>query len=108
MTGGAEPAIRARPRPRSHRAHFQRRNFRERSTVMTESTLNDAARAVAEEARGLRDAARAAARRARTVGNAEIENLVSDVEELIARLADTADPAIAGLRSRVADTVRST
>jgi ElaB/YqjD/DUF883 family membrane-anchored ribosome-binding protein len=75
---------------------------------MTESTVNDAARALAEEARGLRDAARAAARRARTVGNAEVENLISDVEELIARLADTADPAIARLRSRVTDTVRST
>jgi ElaB/YqjD/DUF883 family membrane-anchored ribosome-binding protein len=75
---------------------------------MTESTVNDAARALAEEARGLREAARAAAHRARAAGNAEVEKLILDVEELVAQLADTADPGIARLRARVVDTVRST
>jgi len=73
-----------------------------------ESTVGDSARVVAEEARGLRDAARAAAHRARALGNAEVEKLIGEVDELITRLADTADPGIARLRARVADTLRST
>jgi len=73
-----------------------------------ETTVNDASRAVAEEARGLKHAARAAAHRARALGNAEVEKLMAEVEELVARLADTADPGIARLRTRVADTLRRT
>ena len=71
-------------------------------------TANDAARVTAEETRALRDAARSAAQRARAAGNQEVEKLIADVEELIMRLADTADPAIARMRARVAETVRST
>ena len=69
---------------------------------------NDAARAMGEETKALRDAARSAAGRARAAGNQEVEKLIADVEELIGRLADTADPAIARIRGKVADTVRST
>jgi ElaB/YqjD/DUF883 family membrane-anchored ribosome-binding protein len=73
-----------------------------------ESRVSDASRTVAEEARGLKRAARAAAHRARALGNAEVEKLIADVEELVTRLADTADPGIAHLRTRVTDTLRST
>ncbi len=41
-------------------------------------------------------------------GNQEVEKLIGEVEELIARLADTADPGIARIRARVAETLRTT
>jgi ElaB/YqjD/DUF883 family membrane-anchored ribosome-binding protein len=72
------------------------------------TTANDAARVIAEKTRNLKHAARDAARRARAVGNQEVETLISEVEELIERLGDTADPGIARIRARVAETVRST
>ena len=72
------------------------------------TTANDAAHVIAEETRTLRAAARDAARRARAAGNQEVEKLIGEVEELIARLADTADPGIARLRARVAETLRTT
>jgi ElaB/YqjD/DUF883 family membrane-anchored ribosome-binding protein len=76
--------------------------------MMTESTVNDAARALGEDARALRDAARAAAHRAHIAGNAEVEKLILDVEDLVRQLADSVDPRIARLRARVTDTVRAT
>jgi len=72
------------------------------------TTANDAAHAIAEETRTLKAAARDAARKARAAGNQEVEKLIGEVEELIARLADTADPGIARLRARLADTLRTT
>ena len=72
------------------------------------TTANDAGHAIAEETRTLKAAARDAARRARVAGNQEVEKLIGEVEELIARLADTADPGIARLRARLADTLRTT
>ena len=59
----------------------------------------------ATEASRLADAARDAARRARAAGNVELETLIADVEALIARLGEPADPAIAHLCSRVANAV---
>jgi ElaB protein len=72
------------------------------------TTANDAARVIADETRNLRHAARDAARRARATGSQEVERLISEVEELIERLADTADPGMARIRNRVAETLRST
>lgn len=75
---------------------------------MPDTSVNEAAQALVQEAHDLRDAARAAARRVRDAGTAEVEKLIADVDELIAQLADIADPAIARMRTRVADTVRTT
>lgn len=72
------------------------------------TTANDATHAIAEETRTLKAAARDAARRARAAGNQEVEKLIGEVEELIARLADTADPGIARIRARVVETLRTT
>ena len=72
------------------------------------TTANDATHVIAEETRTLKAAARDAARRARAAGNQEVEKLIGEVEELIARLADTADPGIARIRARVAETLRTT
>jgi len=72
------------------------------------TTTNDAAHTLAEETRTLKAAARDAARRARAAGNQEVQKLIGEVEELIARLADTADPGIARLRARVTETLRTT
>ena len=66
------------------------------------STSNDSP---AAEARRLADAAREAARRARAAGNVEVEELVADVEALIARLGEPGDPAVAHLCGRVANAV---
>jgi ElaB/YqjD/DUF883 family membrane-anchored ribosome-binding protein len=74
----------------------------------TESKAKEAARMTVEESRNLREAAREAARRARAAGNQEVEDLIGDVEELIERLADTTDPAIARVRARVTDALRRT
>jgi ElaB/YqjD/DUF883 family membrane-anchored ribosome-binding protein len=57
----------------------------------------------ATDARRLADAARDAARRARAAGNTEVEALIADVEELIARLGEPADPGVAQLCTRVAN-----
>jgi ElaB/YqjD/DUF883 family membrane-anchored ribosome-binding protein len=73
-----------------------------------ETTANDAVRAIAEETRTLKAAARDAARKARAAGNQEVEKLIAEVEELITRLADTADPGIARIRARVAETLKTT
>ena len=73
-----------------------------------ETKANDAVRITAAETRTLREAARDAARRARAAGNQEVENLITDVEELIERLADSADPAVVQIRARVSEAVRRT
>jgi ElaB/YqjD/DUF883 family membrane-anchored ribosome-binding protein len=55
----------------------------------------------------LREAARSAARRAQATGNMEVEKLCADVEELINRLGQPADPTVAHLCARVAEAVAS-
>ena len=57
------------------------------------------------EATTLREAARAAARRAQTTGDMEVEKLCADVEELIGRIGQPADPNVAHLCARVAEAV---
>jgi ElaB/YqjD/DUF883 family membrane-anchored ribosome-binding protein len=67
------------------------------------SPRNGPTRSADHDARSLRDAARDAARRA--AGNPEVEKLIADVEELINKLGDSRDPAVASLCTRVADAV---
>ena len=57
------------------------------------------------DATTLREAARAAARRAQVTGNMEVEKLCADVEELIGRIGQPADPNMAHLCARVAEAV---
>lgn len=57
------------------------------------------------DATTLREAAREAARRAQATGNLEVETLCADVEELINRIGQTADPNMAHLCARVAEAV---
>lgn len=57
------------------------------------------------DAEALREAARDAARRARAAGNAEVEQLIAEVEQLISRLGQPADPGVAHLCARVANAV---
>jgi ElaB/YqjD/DUF883 family membrane-anchored ribosome-binding protein len=57
------------------------------------------------DASTLRQAAREAARRAQATGNVEVEKLCADVEELISRLGQPADPNMAHLCARVAEAV---
>ena len=60
-------------------------------------------RAAERDARSLKRAAREAAERA--AGNPEVEKLIADVEALIDRVSDAADPAVAHLCAKVADAV---
>jgi len=49
-----------------------------------------------------------AARRARMPGDAEIEKLISDMQDLMAQIGQPSDPALARLCNRVTDAVGST
>jgi ElaB/YqjD/DUF883 family membrane-anchored ribosome-binding protein len=53
----------------------------------------------------IRAAARQTAHQARVAANLELRRLISDVEELIRRIADAADPELSRLRLKVAATV---
>lgn len=68
-------------------------------------TAKDHMRATRGDARALRHAARDAARHARAAGNAELQLLIEDVEELIQRVGDTVDPETLRVRERVAEAV---
>jgi ElaB/YqjD/DUF883 family membrane-anchored ribosome-binding protein len=52
--------------------------------------------------RTLRSAAREAAQQASAAAGDEVQNLIADVEDLMARVGDAADPEIRRLRSKVA------
>jgi ElaB/YqjD/DUF883 family membrane-anchored ribosome-binding protein len=58
-----------------------------------------------------RNAAREAARQARAATDRELHRLISDVEDLLERIGDAADPELGRLRAKVAsavDAVKST
>ena len=57
------------------------------------------------DAATLRETARAAARRAQATGDMEVEKLCADVEELVNRIGQPADPNMAHLCARVAKAV---
>ena len=52
--------------------------------------------------RTIKNAAREAAQQAGTAAGEEVQNLIADVEDLIDRVGDAADPEIRRLRSKVA------
>jgi ElaB/YqjD/DUF883 family membrane-anchored ribosome-binding protein len=63
---------------------------------------------IKRDARGLGGAARDAAQQAGAAASEEVHNLISDVEDLIDRVGDAADPELRRLRSKVAAAVAST
>lgn len=67
-----------------------------------ETTANESNRA---DPRTIRSAARAAAQHAGTAAGEELQNLIADVEDLMDRVGDAADPELRRLRSKVAAAV---
>ena len=64
-----------------------------------ETTANESNRA---DPRTIRGAARAAAQQAGTAAGEEVQNLIADVQDLMDRVGDAADPELRRLRSKVA------
>lgn len=58
--------------------------------------------------RTIKDAAREAAQQAGAAAGEEVQNLIADVEDLIDRVGDAADPEIRRLRSKVAAALATT
>jgi ElaB/YqjD/DUF883 family membrane-anchored ribosome-binding protein len=73
-----------------------------------ETTANDLDRDLRHDDKTIRGAARVAARQARVAANQEVRKLIADVEELIRRVGDAADPELARLRAKVESTVATT
>lgn len=73
-----------------------------------EPTANDLDRELRHDGKTIRGAAREAARQARVAANQEVRKLIADVEELIRRVGDAADPELARLRAKVESTVATT
>ena len=73
-----------------------------------ETTANDLDRELRHDGKTIRGAAREAARQARVAANQEVRRLIADVEELIRRVGDAADPELARLRAKVETTVATT
>jgi ElaB/YqjD/DUF883 family membrane-anchored ribosome-binding protein len=73
-----------------------------------ERTVEESNGEMLAEGRRVRGAARQAARAARATANDEVSRLVSDVEELVRRVADAADPELARLRANVEATLATT
>jgi ElaB/YqjD/DUF883 family membrane-anchored ribosome-binding protein len=73
-------------------------------------TASDLDRAFAfhENQATVRAAARQTAHQARVAANLEVRRLIGDVEELIRRIADAADPELSRLRFKVAAAVAAT
>jgi ElaB/YqjD/DUF883 family membrane-anchored ribosome-binding protein len=73
-----------------------------------ETTANDLDRELSHDGKTIKGAARETARQARVVANQEVRKLIADVEELIRRVGDAADPELARLRAKVETTVATT
>ena len=73
-----------------------------------EPAANDLDRELRHDGKTIRGAARQAARQARVAANQEVRKLVADVEELIRRVGDAADPELARLRAKVESTLATT
>ena len=73
-----------------------------------ETTANDLDHELRHDARTIRSAAREAARQARVAANQEVRKLIADVEDLVRRVGDAADPELARLRAKVESTVATT
>jgi ElaB/YqjD/DUF883 family membrane-anchored ribosome-binding protein len=72
------------------------------------ANANDLESSVRHLGKASRAAARDAARQARATVNQDVQRLISDVEDLVRRVADVADPEINRLRAKVENTVAST
>ena len=73
-----------------------------------ETTANDLDRELRHDGKTIKGAARDAARQAGVAAHQEVRNLIADVEELIRRVGDAADPELARLRAKVQSTVAMT
>ena len=73
-----------------------------------DTTANDLDRELRHDGKTVKGAARDAARQARVAANQEVRKLIADVEELIRRVGDAADPELARLRAKVESTVATT
>jgi ElaB protein len=73
-----------------------------------ETTANDLDRELRHDGKTIKGAAREAARQARVAAHQEVRKLIADVEELIRRVSDAADPELARLRAKVESTVATT
>jgi len=73
-----------------------------------EPAANDLDRELRHDGKTIRGAARQAARQARVAANHEVRKLIADVEELLRRVGDAADPELARLRAKVESTVATT
>jgi ElaB/YqjD/DUF883 family membrane-anchored ribosome-binding protein len=73
-----------------------------------ETTASDLDRDLRHDGKTIRGAAREAARQARVAANQEVRKLIADVEELIRRVGDAADPELARLGAKVESTVATT
>src|ERR1700730_3544311 len=65
-------------------------------------------RELRHDGKTIRGAARQAARQARVAANHEARKLIADVEELLRRVSDAADPELARLRAKLESTVATT
>ena len=63
-----------------------------------ETTANDLDRELRHDGKTIKGAAREAVRQARVAANQEVRKLIADVEELIRRVGDAADPELARRR----------
>jgi ElaB/YqjD/DUF883 family membrane-anchored ribosome-binding protein len=73
-----------------------------------EPAANDLDRELRNDGKTIRGAARQAARQARVAANHEVRKLIADVEELLRRVGDAADPELARLRAKLESTVATT
>jgi ElaB/YqjD/DUF883 family membrane-anchored ribosome-binding protein len=73
-----------------------------------EPAANDLDRGLRHDGKTIRGAARQAARQARVAANHEVRKLIADVEELLRRVGDAADPELARLRAKLENTVATT
>jgi len=73
-----------------------------------ETAANDLDRELRHDGKTVKGAARDAARQARVAANQEVHKLIADVEDLVRRVGDAADPELARLRAKVESTVVTT
>ena len=66
-----------------------------------DTTANELGRTLRHDGKTAKGAAADAVRRTRAAGNQEVNNLIADVEDLVSRVGEAADPEIARVRAKV-------
>jgi ElaB/YqjD/DUF883 family membrane-anchored ribosome-binding protein len=66
-----------------------------------ETTANEHARSLHGDVKHLKSDAHHSARKVKSAGKQEINNLLSDVEDLMSRVGDSVDPEISRIRAKV-------